>query len=119
MKVLSDCVPLSRFLYEDTPCTDKAVYIAKNCTEEQTKEALKRAGDIILADSRAGLPFSETESKVSELAQTMGIKVNGCFQPIRVAITASTVSLPLHDSIVLLGLEETEKRIRRAQELFN
>ncbi len=119
MKVLSDCTELSAFLFEDRPCLDKSVYIAKKCTEEQTREALQKAGDIILADSRAGLPFSETESKVGALAQEMGIKVNGCFQPIRVAITASTVSLPLHDSIELLGIEETERRIRRAQELFN
>ena len=52
-------------------------------------------------------------------AAAVGIKINGVFQPVRVAITASAVSLPLHDSIALLGLEETEKRINRALNLFN
>ena len=33
----------------------------------------------------------------------MGVKVGAVFMPIRVALTASTVSLPLFDSIRLLG----------------
>ena len=52
------------------------------------------------------------------LSQKLGIKINGVFQPIRVAITNSTVSLPLFDSIRLLGLEETEKRLGRAISFF-
>ena len=58
-------------------------------------------------------------SDIKKLAENMGIKINGVFQPVRVAITASAVSLPLHDSIALLGLEETERRINRALNLFN
>ena len=118
MKVLSDAVPLTAFLFEDKPCTDKTQYIAKGVTEEQAKEAFARGAKIVIECEKAGLPFSETEDKIKALAEEMGIKVNGVFQPIRVAITASTVSLPLHDSIALLGLEETEKRINRALELF-
>ena len=69
-------------------------------------------------NEKAGKPFAETESDIKALAEEMGIKINGVFQPIRVAITASAVSLPLHDSISLLGLEETERRIKRSLALF-
>ena len=49
-----------------------------------------------------------------KLSQDLEIKVNGVFQPIRVAITNSQVSLPLFDSISLLGLDEAERRLQRA-----
>ena len=87
-------------------------------TEEQCKEAFTRGAQIVLDNEKAGKPFAETESDIKALAEEMGIKINGVFQPIRVAITASAVSLPLHDSISLLGLEETERRIKRSLALF-
>ncbi len=118
MKVLSDAVPLSAFLFRDEPVTDKAQYIAKGMDEEKTKEAFLKGSAILLENERAGRPFSESEDAIKALCEGMGIKVNGVFQPIRVAITNSTVSLPLHDSIALLGLEETERRIKRAEALF-
>ncbi|MGN0906038.1 MAG: glutamate--tRNA ligase, partial [Bullifex sp.] len=118
MKVLSDVVPLSAFLFKDEPCTDRSQYIAKGMSEESAKEAFRRGSEIVLANEKAGKPFAETESDIKALAEKMGVKINGIFQPIRVAITASTVSLPLHDSISLLGLEETERRISRAIEFF-
>ena len=64
-----------------------------------------------------GSVFSSPE-KLSALASELGIKVNGVFQPIRVAITNSTVSLPLFDSIRLLGMDRTEERLERAKKLF-
>ena len=119
MKVLSDSVPLSAFLFHDEPCTDKAQYIAKGMDEKTTKEAFLRGSDILIEGEKAGKDFSALEEEIRALADQMGIKVNGIFQPIRVAITNSTVSLPLHDSIALLGLEETVRRIDRAKALFD
>ena len=118
MKILSDAVPLSAFLFKDEPCTDRSQYIAKGMTEESAREAFRRGAEIVLANEKAGKPFTETESEIKALSEEMGVKINGIFQPIRVAITASTVSLPLHDSISLLGIDETERRIRRAIEFF-
>ena len=87
-------------------------------TEESAREAFRRGAEIVIANEKAGKPFTETESEIKALSEEMGVKINGIFQPIRVAITASTVSLPLHDSISLLGIDETERRIRRAIEFF-
>ena len=119
MRLVSDAVPLSAFIYDDRPCTDKSQYIAKGMDEEGTRTAFARGAEIVLANERAGRPFEETESAVKALAEELSVKVNAIFQPIRVAITNSTVSLPLHDSIRLLGLEETTRRIERALKLFN
>ena len=118
MKVLSDVVPLTAFLFEDNAVTDKAIYIAKGSDETKTGEALRKGSCILLSGLKGGEKEEVIEEKLSSLAAELGIKVNGVFQPIRVAITNSTVSLPLFDSIRLLGMDETEKRLARAVKLF-
>ena len=117
-EVLSDSVPLSAFLFRDEPCTDLCQYIAKGMDESSAKESFLKGSSIVIANEKAGKSFAETEEDVRKLSEELGVKLNGVFQPIRVAITNSTVSLPLHDSISLLGLEETERRIERAKALF-
>ena len=118
MKVLSDVVPLTAFLFEDKPVEDRNVYIAKGSDEEKTRSALEKGSSILLSGLKAGEGEESIEEKLAALAAELEIKVNGVFQPIRVAITNSTVSLPLFDSIRLLGLNETEKRLMRAVKLF-
>ena len=118
MKVLSDVVPLTSFLFQDVPVTDKAVYVAKGSNEENTLQALEEGSQILLSSLKEGKAESEIEEALVALSQKLGIKINGVFQPTRVAITNSTVSLPLFDSIRLLGLEETEKRLGRAISFF-
>ena len=97
---------------------DISQYIAKGMDESSAKEAFLKGSSIVIANEKAGKSFAETEEDIRKLSEEMGVKLNGVFQPIRVAITNSTVSLPLHDSISLLGLEETERRIERAKALF-
>ena len=118
MKVLSDVVPLTSFLFKDEPVTDKAVYIAKGSNEENTLKALDEGSKILLSGLKEGKAEAEIEEELVNLSKTLEIKVNGVFQPIRVAITNSTVSLPLFDSIRLLGLDETERRLERAIKNF-
>ena len=77
-----------------------------------------KASAILLSGLKEGKDEEVIETELAALASEFEIKVNGVFQPIRVAITNSTVSLPLFDSIRLLGLDETEKRLKRAISLF-
>lgn len=114
MKVLSDCVPLTAFLFKDEPVTDPAVYIAKGSDIAKTAAALEKGTAILLEGLKNGEEESVIEEKLAELSKELEIKVNGVFQPIRVAITNSTVSLPLFDSIRLLGNETTAARLERA-----
>ncbi len=114
MKTLSDCVPLTSFLFEDKPVEDKAVYVAKGSDEENTLTALETGSKILIDGLESGKDEKTIEEELCELSKSLNIKVNGVFQPIRVALTASTVSLPLFDSIRLLGMDETKKRLERA-----
>ena len=114
MKTLSDCVPLTAFLFEDNPVTDKSVYCAKGSNDENTLEALEKGSKILLDGVESGREESAIEEDLVSLSKELGVKVNGVFQPIRVALTNSTVSLPLFDSIRLLGPGECRKRLERA-----
>ncbi len=114
MKVLSDVVPLTEFLFVDKPVETKETYIAKGSNEENTLSALEKGSKILLSGLEGGKSEEEIENELVKLSEELSIKVNGVFQPIRVALTNSTVSLPLFDSIRLLGMDETKKRLERA-----
>jgi glutamyl-tRNA synthetase len=61
-------------------------------------------------------PFDATaiEAALRETADRLGLKPRQAFQPIRVAVTGSTVSPGLFESIELLGRETTLSRLRAA-----
>jgi glutamyl-tRNA synthetase len=63
-------------------------------------------------------PFSAEaiEEALRGLADRLGQKPRQAFQPIRIAVTGSTVSPGLFESIELLGRDETLARIKLAQE---
>ena len=54
------------------------------------------------------------EARLGEVVERLGIKPGALYQPIRVAITGTTVSPGIFDSLVLLGRDETLARIERA-----
>jgi glutamyl-tRNA synthetase len=69
-------------------------------------------------EALAGLePFTaeRIEQALRDLADRVGQKPRQAFQPIRVAVTGSTVSPGLFESIELLGRDETVARIRDAR----
>ncbi|HOE85013.1 MAG TPA: glutamate--tRNA ligase [Sphaerochaeta sp.] len=114
LKVLSDIVPLSRFLFEEPVWEDISLFAAKGVGLDVATEALERADEVLKAGLAAGTEITVIEDQLSALAGEMGVKVGAVFMPIRVALTASTVSLPLFDSIRLLGEERSLGRIERA-----
>ncbi|MFC5370330.1 glutamate--tRNA ligase [Arcanobacterium bovis] len=75
---------------------DKAAEIFAN-VEDFTAEAIKEAFD-------------------AEVVQGMEVKPRFAYAPLFVAMTGTNVSLPVIDSIALLGKEEAVKRIRRFRE---
>jgi glutamyl-tRNA synthetase len=54
------------------------------------------------------------EQALRTTADELGLKPRQAFQPIRVAVTGSTVSAGLFESLELLGRDESLERIRRA-----
>ncbi len=114
LKTLSDVVPLSRFLFEEPEYNDPSLFQAKNVERPVALLALEGAYAILKKGLASQLPHEEMEHSMADLATKLDIKVNGVFMPLRVAITGSSVSLPLFDSIFLLGQEKTFARIETA-----
>jgi glutamyl-tRNA synthetase len=118
LKVLSDVVPLSRFLFEEPTFSDPLLFCGKGVDLPSTCKALEDGYRILREGLEGKAGDSAIEERLVALATEMGIKVNGVFMPIRVAITGSSVSLPLFDSIRLLGQEKTFDRIEKALALL-
>jgi glutamyl-tRNA synthetase len=86
---------------------------------EPDGELLDGSGPL-LARARDALaelePFeaARIEAELRQLAKSLGLKPRDAFRPVRVAVTGSTVSPGLFESIELLGREETLARLGAA-----
>jgi glutamyl-tRNA synthetase len=54
------------------------------------------------------------ESQLRELAKSRGMKAGAVMQPIRIALTGGTVSEPVNELLVLLGKDESLRRLEAA-----
>jgi len=112
LKVLGDVVDMSRFLFTDIEVPAVEDLLPKKQDIPTTLDVLDRVLPILRKLGSVGDEVLEQE--LAEIATLLDIKVNGVFMPIRVAITGSTVSPPLLDSIRLLGLDTAIARLERA-----
>ncbi len=71
----------------------------------------------LVADALDAIPAAEWNSEriladVKALAEAQGAKLGDLLQPVRVVLTGSTVSEPVNDLLVVIGREESLRRIR-------
>jgi len=109
-RTLADIERKSRFLFLDN---DQIEY-----DEKAVKEVLlKNGGLAILQVVRDKLEDMESftkeniESMLRGLAEEKGVGLGKIAQPLRVAICGTTISLPIFDSVEMLGRENTLARI--------
>ncbi len=111
MQTLADFWPLAGFLVE-RPQTD----------EQAWQKVMGEGAQQRLAAARAELeavePFGHegVEAALRGLVERLGVKPKEVFQPVRVAISGSTVSPGIFESVAALGREETLRRIDAALE---
>jgi glutamyl-tRNA synthetase len=111
--LLSDVVPMAAFL-KDSGDPDVSILIPKKMDAKGTLEALKNVYEVVKAGLEAGKSDEDLQQDLMDLAQKMGIKNAGVFNPLRTAVTGMTVSPPPFSCIRLLGNEESYRRIERA-----
>jgi glutamyl-tRNA synthetase len=102
------------YLTDDFPRDEKA---ARKFLTREIAEPLK-----ILTDKLAGLEdFSEAaiERAFADVLQQTALAMGKLAQPVRVALTGSTVSPGIHDVIAVLGKERTLQRLRSALTSLN
>jgi glutamyl-tRNA synthetase len=109
MQTLAEFWRLAAFLVEPQPYDEKAW---DKVMTDGAPDRLRRARQAI-AEAE---PFDvETlETALRAVADELGVKGKDVFQPIRVAISGSTVSPGIFESVAVLGRDETLARIDRA-----
>lgn len=110
IKRLDEVVPIVRFLFEDVPIDERAreSVLAK----EDAFSALTAAREVLAEVD----PWEATgiEAALRALPERLGMKPKEVFQAVRVAVSGTTVSPPLFESLQLLGKERTLARLESA-----
>jgi glutamyl-tRNA synthetase len=109
-QTLEEVWPLIRFLYEP-PVDDRKAW------DKVMKDGALQALDAAHAAlSGAGEDFGQEaiEAALEPLPERLGVKPGRLYQPIRVAITGTSVSPGIFESLVALGREESLARIEAA-----
>lgn len=79
-----------------------------------TLTSLKAVYELIKAELGTSKTDDDIQQDLCDLAQKLGIKNAGVFNPLRAAVTGLQVSPPPFSCIHLLGNEESYRRIERA-----
>ena len=109
MQTLDDFWTLAGFLVERRPTDEKAW---NKVMQDGAGERLARARDA-LAQTEPFTPES-VEHALRAVVDELGAKPKDVFQPVRVAISGSTVSPGIFESVAVLGRDETLARIDEA-----
>jgi glutamyl-tRNA synthetase len=111
IQTLADFWPLAGFLVDgpvDDPAAFERVIAADGGVEilESARDALSKAD-----------PFTEAtvEAALRGVVEERGLKPGKVFQPVRVAISGTTASPGIFESVALLGRDEVLARIDRAR----
>jgi glutamyl/glutaminyl-tRNA synthetase len=113
MQTLTDFWPLAGFLVERPSSYDPKAW--DKVMVDGAPERLREAREAI---ATAGEPFDQerVEQTLRALVDRLEVKPREVFQPIRLAITGTTVSPGIFESVAALGREETVARIDAALE---
>ena len=110
IKRLDEVAEKVRFLFGDIEIDEGAR--TKVLDKEGADEALAAAAEA-LANTTWGVVG--IEATLRGVTEKLGLKIKVVFQAVRVAVTGTTVSLPLFESLELLGRDESLKRLDTAR----
>ena len=107
-QTLAEVWPLIRFAFEPPVDDEKA---RRKFLGPDGLDALKAAFEVL--EGADDWTAEALEEHLTEVVERLGIKPGVLYQPIRVAITGTTVSPGIFDSLAVLGRAETLARIAR------
>lgn len=114
LKFLNDVSGLLRFLYKDISGYDITLAIPKKMDASDTLKVIPVVRDILKDFSSRN--HEENEEIFRQKAEEKGWKLGQLMQPLRVALTGTTVSPPLLESVDLLGVEKSMERLNYLEE---
>ena len=105
-QTLAEVWALIRFLFEP-PVEDEKAW--RKVMKDEAPATLRAAREALAAAS--GFEPGDVEAALSPLPERLDLKPGRVYQPIRVAITGTTVSPGIFESLAVLGREESLARI--------
>ncbi len=112
LHLLNDVSEMTRFLFCDIPAPPADQLIPKKHDASSTAEIL--SSSLKLLEPLDDDSVDRLEQEFREFCTREGIKLGAVLMPLRVAVTGSTISPPLFESMKLLGKEKTLSRIEAA-----
>jgi glutamyl-tRNA synthetase len=109
MQTLSEFWPLAKFLVEPQEYDERAW---AKVMRDGAPERLRAARDAL--EALSSFEPEQVEAALRSVVERLGVKPKDVFQPIRVAISGTTVSPGIFESVAALGREETLARIDKA-----
>jgi glutamyl-tRNA synthetase len=110
-QTMDEVWPLIGFLFRE-PVDDPRAW--EKVMKPEARDALVAAADAMRDTD--GFDADALESLLGDVVERLGRKPKDVYQPIRVAITGTTVSPGIFDSLAALGREESVRRIEAAIE---
>jgi glutamyl-tRNA synthetase len=114
IKRMTEIVPMVQFLFRKDIVIDPAA--AETILAKEGAGRALNAIHTTLASLEEWLPEA-IEGALRSVPEALGMKPKAVFQVARVAVAGATVSLPLFESIALLGREVALARLRAAQSI--
>jgi glutamyl-tRNA synthetase len=111
ISTLTEFWPLTHFFF-DGPADDPAAR-EKEIEAPGAREALSHAR-AALADVPEPWTEERVQAALDAVAERLGVKRKQVFQPLRVALTGTTVSPGIFETVALLGRDETLARVDHA-----
>jgi glutamyl-tRNA synthetase len=108
-QTLDEAWPLIRFLFQE-PVDDPAAW--QKVMKPEVRDSLSASLEALR--SADGFSPEALEEALSAVVERSGEKPKNVYQPIRVAITGTTVSPGIFDSLAALGRDESVRRIEDA-----
>jgi glutamyl-tRNA synthetase len=112
-KLLPEAGAQVTFLFEDIDSYDEQSW-DKVMTKDGVAQVLEAGSRAVAGVDPWGV--ETVEAALRAIPEQLGVGAGKTFQPLRVAVTGSSVSPPLFESISALGRERTLKRLQRARE---
>jgi glutamyl-tRNA synthetase len=113
---LSDVAPLLAFLLAGRLKVSREALVSGKLDELQTRQVL--ALTMWTLETLTEFSVGGIEFAIDRVAGAMGRKPREIARPLYVAVTGSATSIPLYDSMELLGRDMTRERLRGALELL-
>ena len=114
-KLLADVAGQARFLFVDIDEYDEKSWQKVMAVEEGP---IALDGALAVLDPLDDWGTDSIDVALRSMLETTGLSARKGFQPVRVAISGSTVSPPLFESLEILGKPETIHRLRTARALL-